>query len=353
VRETAALPLPPTGAVPHGPTNLESALNQIADETDAAPPTQLLLLTDCDTQIAQPQELSRHLREKQISLHVLALGQGSALGIIRQIAAETGGNVIQQMDPGQWSRSVEALTQAAMPERLMHQLIGIQFINEAKLLANDSTSVWNRTWLKSDADEWAHGTGVDANMPMAAWRRFGDGCVAAAAFRPSPKNIEKLVQLIAQRPRDPRFSVQWETDREIRVIVDAVDQGKFLNGISASLRIEGGGGVQNLPLSQTGPGRYEVAMDAPAHPVIATLRAMGEVIDRTSIAGRYPREFDEVGNDHAKMRLLATRSGGAVIWPADHGSIDFQWRRREVNLAQWICGVAMVFLAIGLMRARS
>ncbi len=55
--EAAHAPLPPPDAFPHGPTNLESALSRIAGDADGTLPTELLLLSDCDTSFEHPGEL--------------------------------------------------------------------------------------------------------------------------------------------------------------------------------------------------------------------------------------------------------------------------------------------------------
>ena len=106
----AKIPLPPPEAFPHGPTNLESALNQIADQSDAALPTQLLLVSDCDARIDHPADLQHRLRQKQIHLQVLAINRGSALDIIRAISANTDGQVVEQIDAAQWAASMQNLS---------------------------------------------------------------------------------------------------------------------------------------------------------------------------------------------------------------------------------------------------
>ncbi len=93
--DAAMAALPPADAVPHGPTNLESALNQIAGDATGALPTNLLLLSDCDTTLDHPTELADLLAGKKIRLDVLAIGDGSALGTIRGICAATGGQIIE------------------------------------------------------------------------------------------------------------------------------------------------------------------------------------------------------------------------------------------------------------------
>lgn len=46
--------LPPSDAQAHGPTNLEAALQKIADDTNTVSPSELLVLSDCDADINYP-----------------------------------------------------------------------------------------------------------------------------------------------------------------------------------------------------------------------------------------------------------------------------------------------------------
>ena len=326
----AKMPLPPADAFPHGPTNLESALNQIADQTDAALPTQLLLVSDCDARIDDPVQLQDHLREKKIHLHVLAIDRGSAVEIIRKISAGTGGSVIEQLDPGQWTKSIHDLSRAAQPSLLLRESVNVVFENGAKSLSGVAASLWNRTWLKPDATSWAR---VD-KIPMAGYWHIGSGCVAALAFQPDLPRIESIASLIAHKPRDPRFSVRWGTGGPLHVIVDAADSGRLLNDLRITLELSG---EKTSPLQQTAPGRYEAVIASPRDSQIATLRTGDEIIDRISIPGRYPPEFDAVGNDHAAMATLAELSGGQIIWPSDHRALVFGGR---ISPPRWLHGSA-------------
>jgi hypothetical protein len=344
--------LPPPDAFPHGPTNLESALNQIADQTDAGPPTELLLISDCDARIDDPSELQEHLRRKKFHLHVLAIDRGSPLEIIRGISTATGGSVVEQLDPAQWTSSIQDISRAAMPPSFLHEPVKIVFENEVGSFSNEIADAWNRTWLKPDAQSWGSASAMNLTVPMAAYWRVGSGCVAALAFQPDLPRIESLAALIAQKPRDPRFSVRWETAGRLRVIVDAAEAGKFLNSLHITLELAGDADKQNTLLKQTAPGEYEVTIDSPRDSQIGTLRTGDEIIDRVSIAGRYPLEFDAVGNDHAAMEKLADLSGGQIIQPSDHHRIDFHWPTVATRLGPWICATALFLISVGLIMWR-
>jgi hypothetical protein len=342
----AKMSLPPFDAFPHGPTNLESALNQIAEQTDSELPTQLLLVSDCDARIDNPAALQDHLREKKIHLHVLAIDHGSALEIIRNISDGTGGSVIEQFDPGQWTKSIHDLSHAAQPSLLLREPVNVVFENAAKSVSGVAASLWNRTWLKPDATSFARAD----KTPMAGYWRVGSGCVAAMAFQADLPRIESLASLIAQKPHDSRFSVRWEMGGQLHVIVDAADSRRFLNDLPISLELAG---EKAVPLRQTGPGRYESVVGSSRDSRIGTVRTGDEIIDRVSVAGRYPAEFDAVGNDHAAMAALSDLGSGQIIWPSDHQRIDFHWPIVATALGPWICTIALLMIASGLIYSKS
>ncbi len=347
--EAGRTPLPPGDAFPHGPTNLESALNQIGRDADGTLPTEVLLLSDCDTTFDRPKDVGELLAGKKIRLDVLAIGRGSRLEIIRQVCAVTGGNVVEQFDSREWARSIEKLSRAVLPERVSRKPMNAVFEKEAKSLPSENVDLWNRVWLKPRAERWASAKENGAELPMAGFWRVGSGCVAAVAFDLDASRAIPIAERIAEKPRDPRFSVRWENGRRVRVVVDAVDGGRFLNGLSMVMVISHDAEEKRVALEQTGPGRYDANIAASKDSRIATLRVGDEVIDRASLPGRYAAEFDAVGNDHAALRELAEKSGGAVIWPSDHGPIDFRWPRIEIPLTAWICGLGLVLIGAGLV----
>ncbi len=349
VAEAAKAPLPPPDVFPHGPTNLESALGQISRQTDAKLPSALVLLSDCDVQVDQPEELANLLLKKHVRLYVLAIARGSGLDIVRRISSATGGKTLDESDPRQWANSMRILSQAALAQPLVHEPANVLFENEAKSLGPMTVAVWNRSWLKPDAQRWAGRMRGDSVIPMAGFWRVGSGCVAATAFQLDEHEAESLAALIAEKPRDPRFSVRVQSGGRIHVTVDAAEAGKFLNDLQITLELSGLAGKIVAPLAQTAPGRYEATADSSRESRIATLRIGPETIDRFAVAGRYPPEFDAVGNDHDAMRKLARTSGGNLIWPSDSGPIDFHWPRIETPLSPWICLLSLILISTGVV----
>lgn len=348
VRDAAMTPLPPADAYPHGPTNLQPAVEHIAHSVDGRMPVQLLVLSDFDTQVTGAPELAELLNSKKVHLHLLAIGQGTALPILRQVAAQTGGSVLTELDPSRWSSAARKLARAAGAKLLRHDLIRVTFSSDAQGVPIQATDSWNRVWLKPKATLLAQTRENNESIPMGAEWNVGDGRVMAAAFSPSPAATEVLAARIAAPPRDPRFHVTWETESLLRVTIDAIDGKTYLNG--QVMEIDLGGSTHPIP--ETAPGRYELEIEAPRSPAIATLRAGGRVLERIALAGRYAPEFDAIGNDLPAMRDLASRSGGAVIPPNQGTPIDIHWPPQRVSMVPAMAIAGAFFIGLGLVMNR-
>lgn len=348
VREAQAVPLPPASAYPHGPTNLQTALESIARSIDSIMPVQLLVLSDCDTQITRTNALTDLLKFKGVHVNLLAIGQGTALSAMRQLAAATGGTVVEQPDPRRWVDAARELARAAMPRLLQDQPLTLAFVPQVNI-APQRTSVWNRTWFKNSASRLAEARFDRESVPMAARWNFGEGQVLSAAFDPPPDIVDRLAELVSRPPHDPRFRVTWHTGPTLRVRVDATTNDDYLNAQRLALELSDGGKAVAVPLPQTGPGRYELSVPAPRSASVATVRASGQVVSRTAVAGRYPPEFDALGNDHRAMEELARLSGGQVVPPDVTRPLDIRWPRRPLPLSSWLAAAGAMFIGLALV----
>jgi len=186
---------------------------------------------------------------------------------------------------------------------------------------------------------------------VASWNA-GEGRVVAAVFGPGPRGVEAMAKLVERKPRDPRFRVTWEAGAKVHVIVDAVEEGKFLNDVKVGVELldqgSSGASAEVTALTQTGPGKYEAWVDAPRSPRLATVRAEGRVLERFEVAGRYAAEFEAVGNDHAAMEELAQRSGGRVIGVGEDQEIKIEWPGERVPLSAEF-GIAGAGLLLGAL----
>ena len=347
VRDTQSSQLSPPSAYPHGPTNLQPALEAIARSVESEMPVQLLVLSDFDTQITRAALLAEKLKSKGVRVNLLAIGEGAALAAMRQIAAATGGTLVEQPDARQWADAARELTRMAMPRLLQHQSLTFTFGPQVNIAAQ-TTSVWNRTWIKNSASRLAGAQFNRDSIPMAARWNVGEGHVLSAAFDPPPDVATRLAALVARPPHDPRFHVAWHTGPMFRVTVDATTNDDYINGERLTLELSDGGKAVAVPVPQTGPGRYEISTAAPRSPSVATVRASGRVVGRTAVAGRYAPEFDALGNDHRAMEELARLSGGRVVAPDFARPLDIRWPRRPLPLSSWMAAAGALFIGLAL-----
>jgi hypothetical protein len=346
--QTALLPLPPADALPHGPTNLEPALDAIIAAPSAAF-RQLILLTDADVEISDPDALTRRLQAAHIRLNLLAIDRGSGIAELEDMVHDTGGSFITQLDASRWAASLRVLLRAAVPQAVADGPASVTFIGAAAAMPGDSVFPWNPTWVKPDATPLAK---CDDRVLAAMWH-FGDGQVVAAAFAANQTEATALADLVAQPPRDPRLKVSWQSGPTIHVAVDAVDGSRYLNDLDLRIAIWDQSSVTRQSIPQTGPGRYELSLAAPGRPAIATVLQGGRIIDRAALAGGYAPEFAAIGEDRAALQALADSSGGKLIAPTQTTPIDFNWPPVPHPLTPWLSGAGAILLAAGLVAMKS
>lgn len=349
-RRTALLQLPPESIVPNGPTNLEAALDQVAKQTDAAIPGELLVVSDADVVIDQPARIVEALKAKRIRLHILAIGPGRGLETLRNMAGQTGGTLRTELDPAKWASQTRQLLKEALPQRLSGSPIQLRFEPPHLNQGTRSTTPWNRTWLKKDAIQLAGGKDGATDVPLAGRWNIGSGEVVACGFVPTAQEWEALAALVARPPRDPRFAIRWEAAQRLKVRVDATRDGAAWNGLEFEVEVVGEEGpvraARKVP--QTAPGRYELSLPAPRERGFATLRQAGKVLDRIPVAARYAPEFDAVGNDYEAMRALAQRTGGLVVDSSVHRGLELPFPPREVAVSRWMGLAGAVFMMLAL-----
>jgi hypothetical protein len=285
--------------------------------------------------LPHPTELATGLNAKKIHLHLLAIGHGSALPALKTIATQTGGFVLEQIDPKQWIESATQLLRSALPDHLQHTTVSIT-------PAPPSTvSNWNQTWLKPAATVLQQ----SSSAPMTARWQIGLGQVIAIAYPADASIVLPFAKQIAASPRDPRFKVTWDAGASLRITVDAIDGKEYLNGESISLEM--GGVTSSLP--QIAPGQYQISLPAPRSSQIVTVRNQNRVLERFAVAGRYPPEFDAIGNDVKNLKMLADRTGGSVIQPGPVHPIDFRWPVRPTPLSSQLAFAGFIAIATGMI----
>jgi hypothetical protein len=337
---------PPPDTGPNGPTNLQPVLSELAARTNPLP-CEVLLLTDADATIDQPQSLAAALKASKVRVSLLALGNVSPDNPVVRIVNATGGRWIASGDASKWIDSLRSLMRSASPSHLESTKTDVRF-DSSLGLPDSSVDAWNHAWMKSNATQLASGT--DQATPLAARWQLGLGSVAAFAFTPTPDESSVLANDLSQPPRDPRFKTSWQCDSKTKISVDASDASGYLNGLKFIARF---GDQTPQPLVQTGPGSYSLEIPALRTPALATVQLDDHVIDRHAIAGRYAPEFDAIGNDDAALAELAARTSGRVIAPSQHSPIVFHWPSALVRIDSYLAFAGAAFLSAGLITSRS
>jgi hypothetical protein len=343
--------LPPGDQRPGGPTNLEAALAATIAQVEGDAPKQLLLVSDTEAQIDDPESLARGLKRTQIRLHVLAIGQGKAGALLKNLAEGSGGGFMQSLEPRGWTDSLRQLARGAMGDRLMRRTVRAQLASELNWPGGLSIDLWNRVWLKETALLLGRVDEPDGAPLMGRWQ-LGQGVVLAAAFGPPRELALALADSVARPPRDPRFAVSVSAQSQVRIGVEAVDQGASMNGLALELELRGDDEVRTHALQQSGPGQYEIVLPASRAPQVGVLRLGQRVIDQVVLPGRYPAEFERIGIDEQALHQLALRSGGAVVWPWQKQPLKLRVRQGRMGLMPWLAAAGGLLIGAGLIRWR-
>ena len=318
---------------PHGPTNLTGVLDELAKNRADGLPGQLLLMTDGQAPPPDGEKLVELFHKIDLHLHVLAIGQGEAMAVLRDVARRTGGSVVEQLDPQKWVRSAEEMLRGAMGQAVFREPVKMQWSGPGKW-AMESIALWNRTWLKTGASLWGMTRHSGEEIPLVAQWQAGLGKVAAISFAADGQDVATLALQAAQRPKDPRWKVQWTLGPQLGVLVESTGD-PILNEAPLVLRIVSQDGQtvdQHKLIPQTGPGQYELKMDRPRSAVFAGVQLGEQILDQRALAVTYAPEFAAIGNNHANLNELVNRSGGRLIEPGIHQRLDLNRPSRLIDL---------------------
>ncbi|HEX8521300.1 MAG TPA: vWA domain-containing protein [Tepidisphaeraceae bacterium] len=344
------LDLPIAEVQPSGPTNLRPVLEQIA-KSSAATPTEVMVVSDAETEIADVAALGRELHAAHTRVHLLALRDVPERNSVREVVRATSGLYRAQADPQAWTLAMRDLLTSALPGRWRRERITARFSAPLSDLPATPIDMWNRTWLRQGGTSLASAQLQEVQIPLIAMQNVGNGRSVAAAYLPDPRTVNRLVQLAALAPRDPRFAVRWSTVPELRVRIEAVENGTSLNDLKftvSSLDKQ----FRQKEIPQTGPGRYELALGPLRSASVLLVQNAGKMIDRRALAGRYAREFDRIGTDFEKLRELARRTNGRVVEPSDSTALELSTRVARVDLTTALVVSAGFALAAALLMNR-
>jgi hypothetical protein len=344
----------PNDVRPQGPTNLEPALRMLAQSADGSTPIQALIITDADATIESAAPLGELLAAKKVRVNVVSTGPVAQSNPLQTIVKRTGGTIAPQPDPRHWAMELRSLMRSGSPRWLETSALAATFTPAGPPILPLRVTPWNRTWLRRGATELASGMAKDERVPAAAAWNIGTGAVIAAAFEPSADVTNALADRVIVPPRDPRFTITWDVAQPLRVRLDAIDNGRFINDLHPRLDLwaDPSQPLATHLLAQIAPGRYELTLPAPSRQSIAKLTLDGRPLDVAAIAARYPQEFEAIGNNRSNAARLAESSGGEVIEPQRITPIEFHHVPRDISLSRLAAAAGAVLIAAAIIRWR-
>lgn len=266
---------------------------------------------------------NRALRADGITTSTIAIGEAADFERLRGIALAGGGRYYQALDVTTLPQifTNEALTatrslvvdQATAPTPRPNPLLRFPG-------ALPSVDAYVATTLKADAQALLEG---QRQEPILATRRAGLGRSAAlttdlngwsgafGAWDGLPGALGTLARWLQARP----LAYQARASRDggdLRVVVDAVQNGEYVNNKELTVRFGGA----SAAMEQVAPGRYEARLALPegADGTVVVSDA-GEVVARTRLGGPDP-EFDDPGSP-GLLREIAQRTGGRSVTPGE------------------------------------
>lgn len=260
-------------------------------------------------------------RDAGISISTIAVGAEADFDRLRSLARAGGGRYYEALDVATLPRifAGEALTAT---RSLVRQEPGVPAVRPHPLLAGrpapPGPNAYVATTLKPDAEAlWSYGD----EETLLSVRRQGLGRTAAFTTDLSawagelgrwdelPGLLADVVRWLAARP--DRFAATIDEQAAGTgggtLVVDAVENGRFLDGLSLVARTGG----EELPLEAVGPGRYAASLPSSAAGEPVVVAEGREVVARARFVAQDP-EF-RLGDGHAALRSLAEASGGTVL----------------------------------------
>jgi Ca-activated chloride channel family protein len=200
--------------------------------------------------------------------------------------------------------------------------------------------------------------GGEADEPILAVSRQGLGRSAAlttdlnayagdfGSWAALPGVLGTVTRWLQVRPETYEVTATPDGDG-LRVVLDAVAGGEFVNGERLSARYGG----EEVALEQVAPGRYEgyVAGSAgsQAGGSLSVSRG-GEVVARTQVSAP-DSEFDTAGGQ-ALLREIAARTGGQVIENASSYAPELPRQEHAVWMWPALFGLAVFLLELAMRR---
>jgi len=322
---------------PAGPTKAQPALEMaLAQETAAGKRRLVLLVSDLLSEPFDAGALAWQFRSQRADLAIVATLTADAAdqpgrAALEQLAAQLGAPLVRserlarlaqvfagflrdargptvRTDGGPFSLTVEGplfgLEAESLPKVQSYLLAAVQPGAEALARAAADAVLARRAV--------GLGRSVSLALPLTAGanRRWQD-------WPGWPGLASAMVPWTMTGGNDPRFAVTVRrTGPTLHVSVDAADADGPMDRLSLAVRLDQPGRQEPLevPLVQSGVGRYEATLAADAGPVaMQILLADGKTVWRAAPAAGASAEFQAIGADWAALNRLADLTGGRIV----------------------------------------
>jgi len=310
---------------PSGGTRLAPALEQAIKLLTNSEAKQrfLILVSDgfVDGENIPPLQIA--LREANIQLIALAIGNNADLSTLHKLAASSGGLVLQVNDTAQLPRFMrqqletrqQSWNKTQVTPHTSHQLpfIGEQNSSWIQLHGHQITR------SKSSARVYV---ATDEGDPLLAVGHYGTGKVAALPGgileTVSGENaLNGLLTWMNSRQINPNLKISHRyLSGQLSLLVDAVDtDNRWLSTTTTELILTSPGGfTHSQPLEAVAPGRFEAVLPAPA---VGAYSAKIKIGDEQALYTAYladDREYRQSTNISAHWLKQSLSSGDIQHW---------------------------------------
>ena len=366
------------GIEPHGPTELEAALERALAilAPSAAQVRHAILVSDGEVTEEQAQrirasDLSRRMARAGVTLSALLTGDDPGAAALLKDLAGASFHLVE--DPANLPAVfLDELRKATYGDLLRQGVAAVRAVGApevARGVAPGKLSGYVRTFARPGAvAEWVVG---EAGEPVLARWQFGLGRAVAFTSTVGTRWDESLwgadglgrlwpqvVRWAARPPWPAGFEAEAaERGDEIRLTVRAEHDGRFLNGLSLLARVlPPQGAAVETPLPQTAPGEYQGAFHAPlqgAYQATIIERTKGRSLT-LGVVKNDSREWEAFGVDHSALEAIARAGKGQVLAGLDGlhgvaprevaGRLEAAWVFLTAALALFVAQVALSVL---------
>ncbi|UCD69250.1 MAG: VWA domain-containing protein, partial [Betaproteobacteria bacterium] len=364
-----------------GQTNIYPALGivyRMLRKADART-KHVILLSDGDTHPADFERLLERMRERNIVVSTVTIGEGGNPGLMQAIAEwGEGRNYLAaraESIPQIFTEETQKVVGASLVEEAIlpvvkqrsYALAGVDFTNAPPLGGHISVKARDTAEVLLASQQgaalltrWQYGLGKTVlfasdvkNRWSAQWLEWED----------YGKLWAQLVRGVMRQDGSElvRFSLERDGDDAVIELMLLTDEGRFRDGLSPVVRTQRGAQEESVPLRQVGPGVYRARVDfAATESITATLRVGGGV-DKVTVerAGTrmmfsgFPEEYRSLPPNLDLLQTVALETGGKLGATTEEiFEVGEDSGQRSMPLWPWLALVALFAYLMDLLLRR-